>query len=100
MAYLLLSDAAVYVVWWVSLGVGVAVLLVVALLLTLIVRTARQIDAGAAQIWVAGKLVANNTVHVALLQRTNQVTGEILGAAGGVLVQVQRIERHAATCPG
>jgi len=100
MNYLLVSDGAVYTVWWVSLAVGVVVILVVALLLTLVVRTARDIDAGAAQIWVVGKHVANNTVHVALLQRTNQLAGEILASAGGIITQAQRVEAHAAACPG
>ncbi|MHB8574503.1 MAG: hypothetical protein ACYDCQ_04140 [Dehalococcoidia bacterium] len=100
MHYLLLSDAAVYTVWWVSLGVGVVVILVVSLLLTLVVRTARDIDAGAAQIWIAGKHVANNTIHIALLERTNQLAGQILASAGGIIAQAQRVEAHAAACPG
>ncbi|MGI8553716.1 MAG: hypothetical protein ACR2PL_23445 [Dehalococcoidia bacterium] len=100
MNLLLLTDAAVYTVWWVSLAVGVLVIIVVAALLTLIVRTARDIDAGAAQIWLAGKHVANNTIHIALLNRTNQVAGEILNAAGGIVAQAKRIEAHAAGCPG
>ncbi len=100
MGFLLLTDAAVYTVWWISLAVGFAVILVVALLLTLIVRTGRDIDAGAAQIWLGGKHVANNTVHLALLVRTNQVAGEILDTANGIAKQAARVEAHAAACPG
>jgi len=100
MDVLLLTDTAVYTVWWISLAVGAVVILVVALLLTLVVRTARDINAVAAQIWLAGKHVANNTVHIALLNRTNQIAGEILDAAGGIITQAKRIEAHAADCPG
>lgn len=100
MGLLLQTYAAVYTVWWISLAVGVAVMVVVALLLTLIVGTARDIDAGAARIWLAGKHVANNTVHIALLNRTNQIAGEILGTAQGIVAQAKRIEAHAADCPG
>lgn len=100
MHFLLLSDAAVYTVWWISLAIGVVVILVVALLLTLVVRAARDIDAGAAQIWVVGKHVANNTVHVALLEQTNRLAGAILASAGGIITQAQRVQAHAAACPG
>ncbi len=100
MGFLLVSDVAVYTVWWIALAVGVAVILVVALLLTLIVRTGRDINAGAAQIWLGGKHVANNTVHLALLVRTNQVAGEILDTANGIAKQAARVEAHAAACPG
>ena len=40
----LVSEGAAYTVWWISLGIGLVVILVVAVLLTLIVRTARQIE--------------------------------------------------------
>lgn len=100
MNLLLVTDAAIYTVWWISLAIGVVVIVVVAMLLALIVRTARDIDAGAAKIWLAGKHVANNTIHIALLNRTNQIAGDILEAAGGIITQAKRIETHAANCPG
>lgn len=86
--------------WWIALGVGLIVTVVVGFLLSLILREAVRIEAGAAAIWTAGKLIANNTILVTLLVRTNQVVGEILKAAGGIATGAQRIEAHAATCSG
>jgi len=90
----LVSEGAAYTVWWVSLGIGVVVILVVAVLLTLIVRTARQINGVVADIWTVGQRIANNTVHVPLLHRTNRLVEGILERASGVDGAVAAIERH------
>lgn len=86
--------------WAISLAIGVVVIVVAALLLTLVLRTAGQIDEGARQIWTAGKMVARNTVHVADLKQTNQVAADILEEANGILMAAQRILTHAQSCPG
>ncbi len=91
----LVSECAAYTVWWISLGIGLVVILVVAVLLTLIVRTARQIEGAAAEIWTVGQRIANNTVHIPLLHRTNQIVDGILGRASGIDGAVAAIERHA-----
>ena len=91
----LVSEGAAYTVWWVSLGIGVVVILVVAVLLTLIVRTARQIEGVAADIWTVGQRIANNTVHIPLLHRTNQIVDGILRRASGIDEATARIEEHA-----
>ncbi len=91
----LVSEGAAYTVWWVSLGIGVVVILVVAVLLTLIVRTARQINETAADIWTVGQRIANNTVHIPLLHRTNQIVDGILRRASGIEEATARIEEHA-----
>jgi hypothetical protein len=57
--------------WWISLGIFAAVVVVVALLLGLIIAAAKSIDRHAADIWVAGKQIAGNTVSIWLLERTN-----------------------------
>ncbi len=95
----LLSDQALYTVWGVSLGIAVAVLLVVAVLLTLVVRSATRILAGVNAIWVAGQRIANNTIQIDLLRRTNETAAGILDAAGGIAMASSRIEQHAETCP-
>ena len=87
-------------VWLVSLVIFTVVLLVVAVLLTLILRTAKQIHAGVSAIWNAGQRVANNTIHLALLDRTNHIAGRILQSAGGVAAATGAIAQHAAGCPG
>ena len=95
----MMNPHAVYTVWGVSLGVGVVVLVVVAVLLELIRRAAREIEATVGDIWTAGKLVANNTIHIALLRRTNWTVARILDAAKGVLGAAQAIREHAQQCP-
>lgn len=86
--------------WWLSLAIGLVVTVVAAVLLTQILRTARQIDAGAKQIWTTGKLVARNTVNIPALVQTNQIAADILEEANGILMAAQRIHTHAEGCPG
>lgn len=82
--------------WRITMGLGMAVIGAVALLLTLLARTAEQIEAGVAEIWRVGKLLANNTVHVPLLVRTNQIVGAILPKADGIAAATARIQRAVA----
>ncbi len=84
----------------ISLVLAVMVTVVVALLLAAVLRTASGIDSGAAQVWVVGKLVARNTVHITALIRTNQVVADIAEGAGAILHAVHRIGVHAGHCPG
>jgi len=71
--------------WWIfSLIVGVAVIVVVALLLLAIVATAKSIDRHANDIWEVGKKIAANTVSIWMLRETNRVAGEILGTARSI----------------
>ena len=90
----LVSEGAAYTVWWISLGIGVVVILVVAALLTAIRRTARQINEAAADIWVVGQRIANNTVHIPLLNRPNRLVAGILERASGIEEATARIEEH------
>jgi hypothetical protein len=100
MTLALVSEAAGYTVWGVSLGIGLVVILVVAMLLTLIVRTARQIDGAVSDIWTVGQRIANNTIHIPLLNHTNRVVDDILDRAGGIDGATAAIEQHALDCPG
>lgn len=97
---ILATDGAIYTVWGVSLAIGVVVILVVALLLTGIVRTARQIQEDVSQIWIVGQRIANNTVHIPLLHETNRILGNILERAPGIDRAASNIEEHAESCPG
>lgn len=87
-------------VWILSLVIFAVVLVVVAVLLTLILVTAKRIRGGVSAIWNAGQKVANNTVHLALLDRTNHLAGAILKSAGGVAAATGAIAQHASGCPG
>lgn len=86
--------------WRVSLLVGAVVIGVVALLLRTLTQTAEQINAGAAEIWRVGKLIANNTVHVPLLLRTNQVAEELLRTSEGITDATTRITSTVAGSTG
>src|SRR6266568_2480812 len=79
--------------WQISLATGGVVIAVVAFLLTILARTAEQIEAGVGQIWQAGQLIANNTIHIPLLIRTNQIVAQIRQAADGIERSTGRIER-------
>ena len=82
--------------WRISLGLGLVVIGAVALLLSTLATTVARIEAGAAEIWRVGKLIANNTVHVPLLIRTNQVVAAILPVADGIAGATARIQRAVA----
>lgn len=93
------SEGTAYTLWLVSLLIGGVVIVVVGLLLAAILRTARQIDAAVAQIWVVGQRIANNTVHIPLLNETNRVAGEILDRSAGIDGAAAEIEAHSGGCP-
>ena len=94
------SPEAVEKVWIISLVVYGVVVIVVAILLTLILRTAHQIRRGVAAIWNTGQRIANNTIHIALLNKTNFVAGKILQSAVGVVGATAAVHAHAKDCPG
>lgn len=86
--------------WTLTLVVFGVVLVVVAVLLALILSAARRVLATVASIWTVGQQVANNTIHVALLDTTVHVAGEILESAKGVIHATSAIKGHAERCPG
>lgn len=84
-------------VWWIgALVIAVVVVMVVAVLLELIVRTAKRIRASVSDIWTGGKRIAGNTVTIALLEQTNVEAGALLGAAGRIAHSCKRIEAATA----
>jgi len=87
-------------VWTLSLVVFTVVLVVVAVLLTLILRAARDINAGVSAIWNVGQRIANNTIHLALLEKTNAGAEAILKSAVGVIKATGAVKDHSAECPG
>ena len=86
--------------WWLTLGVGAVVVLVVGVLLHLIATTAVRIRAALVQIWVVGPMIANNTAHVDVLRQINLVAADILAAAGGIAKHTASIREHAEGCAG
>ena len=85
-------EQAAQFVWWVSLALGLVVSLVVTLLLWLIHRTATTINGVVARIWDVGQRVANNTVHIPALYKTNAVAGDILASALNINAGASAIE--------
>lgn len=78
--------------WQISWAIGAVVVLIVAVLLILIVLTARKIDKHAEAIWQAGKEIAANTVSIWMLQKTNGVAAEILDEARQISAATKGIE--------
>lgn len=95
-----LSADTVRTVWTISLAVFALVLVVVAILLTLILRAAHDIERGVSAVWNTGQRIANNTIHLALLEKTNAAVSAILASAVGVIGATGAIRSHAADCPG
>lgn len=86
--------------WQISLGAGLAVLAIVAFLLGTLTQTAQRIQSRSAAIWLAGKLIASNTVHIPLLDRSNQILDHLSGVAEGIARSTERIERSVRTGSG
>lgn len=58
--------------WWVALGIGFVVILVVIALLTLLLRLVQDIDTGVFGVWEMAKRVAANTATQWMLGKTAQ----------------------------
>lgn len=87
-------------IWTYSLIGGIAVILIVAVLLVLIIVTARAIDRHAKDIWTVGKTIAANTVSIWMLQETNAVAGQILAGAGAIVKTASAIDEKLAAVAG
>lgn len=71
--------------WWITLGVGLVVAVVVVVLLQTFYLQVRRIERGAEAIWHTGKQTAANTATTWMLG----VTGDKLDALGA------EVQRHA-----
>lgn len=79
-------SSGVTTAWWVALGVGLVVALVVWGLLEALRRTVDQIDVGAQAVWTSGKRVAQNTWTAHLFLTTKARGVELL----------EEVQQHAA----
>lgn len=86
--------------WWTAIIILLVVTGVVHLLLSLIIATAGSISETVKEVWVRGQRVANNTIHIASLYKTNEHVEGILGRAGRIAASVSAITQHAQACPG
>jgi hypothetical protein len=51
-------------------------------------------------IWTVGQQIANNTIHIDLLDTTTHVAGDILTCAKGIVAGTAALKGHAEGCPG
>lgn len=80
-----LSSAA-ETAWWISLGVGLVVAVVVWGLLEALRREVNRIDDNVKSLWTMGKRLAQNTATTHMLASTDELAGELSA----------EIERHGA----
>ena len=71
-------SSGVTLAWWITLGVGLVVAVVVTALLELLRRTVHQIRRGVDDVLVAGGRLAQNTWTVQLLRTTHTHADELL----------------------
>jgi uncharacterized protein HemY len=64
--------------WWITLAVGLVVLLVVWALLELLKRSVLEVDRSVDELWTMGKRLAQNTATTHLLGTTKARAGELL----------------------
>src|SRR5258707_10606659 len=82
--------------WITTLVIYAVVLVVVAVLLTLILRAAREVRSGDSTICAVGQQDANNAIHIALLDTTNHVVCEILVSAKYGVAATAAMATHPA----
>ncbi len=75
--------------WWITLGVGLVVALVVWALLEALRRTVRQIDADVSKLWEMGQRVAQNT-------QTSHLLGTTVARGTELAEEVERHRQAAA----
>ena len=85
--------------WWLILALGLLIVLVVAIMLAIIIISARRIEHAAGDIWIAGKAIAANTVHIWHLTQTNTTAKAILGVANDIAAGAGSIDARLAKLP-
>lgn len=63
--------------WWITLGVGLVVAIVVVVLLQTLYVAVRRIDEGVLEVWEMGKQVARNTATTWMLGQTPRIAEEV-----------------------
>jgi hypothetical protein len=76
--------------WWITLGVGLIVALVVWGLLEALRRTVLEVDRAVDDVWTMGKRLAQNTATSHLLATTKARGGEL----------VEELEEHRSAARG
>lgn len=79
-------------IWTYSLIAAAVVIAIVAVLLIMLIAAANRVDKHAAAIWGAGKQIASNTVSIWMLDKTNNVAGQILTGAQSIDARAAAID--------
>ncbi len=66
------------IAWWITLGVGLVVAIVVWVLLELLRRTVVEVDRAVSDVWSMGKRVAQNTQAAHTLETTKTRGSDLL----------------------
>src|SRR5262245_1597352 len=86
--------------WWTSIVVLLMVTAVVYVLLRMIIAAAGKIEGTVSEIWVRGQRVANNTIHIVNLYKTDDLVQAIRARANRIGASAASIEQHAKSCTG
>lgn len=87
-------------IWTYSLIAAAVVIVIVAVLLAMLIAAAKRVDRHAAAIWVAGKQIAGNTVSIWMLDKTNNVAGQILAGAQSIDARAAAIDEKITALAG
>lgn len=68
--------------WWITLGIGLVVALVVWALLELLRRSVLEVERSVDELWTMGKQLAQNTATSHVLETTTQRGAELLDEVG------------------
>ena len=93
--------------WWISIGIGFVVVLVVITLLSLLIGLVVDIDRNVKSLWNTATRLARNTATTWMLQQTatataalRDETGRHAQALGGLAAAAGRRPAAAAAAPG
>ncbi len=92
-------DMTVAQFWWLVLALGLVIVAVVAAMLIVIIVSVKRIESAAADIWVAGKQIAANTVQIWQLGQTNTTAKAIHGVALEIAGGAKSIDDRLAKLP-
>lgn len=80
-----MTDAELYNIWFIYLGVAVVVVVIAAALLLAVLSAARSIEKGATVALGMVEQIRDNTKVIWALQDTNEVAGQLRDGASAIL---------------
>ena len=96
----MLENMDTMTLWTYSLIAGAVVIVIVAVLLIMLIAAANRVDKHAAASWEEGKQIAGNTVSIWMLDKTNNVAGQILAGAQSINARAASIDEKLTALAG